>query len=269
MKLLRCRTTGGEVAWGAVQADGSVNRVTGCIYGSHTVTTDKLSVGKILAPVVPTNIICIGLNYRKHAEESKMPIPTSPVIFMKNTAAAADPEDLVVLPHMNPSNVDYECELAIVIGRPARNVKKADAHNYVAGYTAANDVSARDAQFADNAKQWCRGKSFDTFCPLGPYLVKGDGFDPDNTGIRTRLNGKVMQDSNTNDLIFSTGTIIEYISHSYTLVPGTVILTGTPFGVGVARNPQVFLQPGDVVEIEIDGIGVLKNRVTAEQAPAK
>ena len=146
-------------------------------------------------------------------------------------------------------------------------MKKADAAQYVAGYTCANDVSARDAQFADPAKQWNRGKSFDRFCPLGPYLVKGAGFNPDNAGIRTRLNGKVMQDSNTNDLIFDTNFLIEYLSHSFTLLPGTVILTGTPYGVGVARNPPVFLKAGDVVEIEIDGIGVLKNSIVKEEKP--
>jgi 2-keto-4-pentenoate hydratase/2-oxohepta-3-ene-1,7-dioic acid hydratase in catechol pathway len=268
MKLLRCRTKQGEIAYGAVQTDGSVLRVIGSPFGAYSVVSEKLAVDRILSPVDPTNIICIGLNYRKHAEESKMPIPTTPVIFFKNSAAACNPEDLVPLPHMNPDQVDYECELAIVIGRPARNVKAQEAAEYVAGYTCANDVSARDAQFADNAKQWCRGKSFDRFCPLGPYLVKGDGFNPDNAGIRTRLNGQVMQDSNTNDLIFSTGTVIEYLSHSFTLVPGTVILTGTPFGVGVARNPQVFLKPGDVVEIEIDGIGTLKNTIVKEEKPA-
>jgi 2-keto-4-pentenoate hydratase/2-oxohepta-3-ene-1,7-dioic acid hydratase in catechol pathway len=267
MKLARCLTTGGETVYGSVQPDGSVRRVVGDIFGSHTVLTETVAVAKLLSPVAaPPNVICIGLNYRKHAEESKLPVPKAPLIFMKNSASVCNPGDEILIPHMAPNEVDYECELAIVIGRPARNVKKAQAQDYVLGYTCANDVSARDCQKGDG--QWVRAKSFDRFCPLGPYLVKGDGFNPDNTGIRTRLNGNVMQDSNTNDLIFDTSTIIEYLSANYTLLPGTVILTGTPYGVGFARTPPVFMKAGDVVEIEIDGIGVLKNPVAAEAKPA-
>jgi 2-keto-4-pentenoate hydratase/2-oxohepta-3-ene-1,7-dioic acid hydratase in catechol pathway len=266
MKIVRCRTKSGETTYGSVKPDGSVNRIVGCIFGSHTVTADRLEVDKLLAPVAPPNVICIGLNYRKHAEESKMEIPRSPLVFMKATTTVCNPGDPILIPHMAPNEVDYECELALVIGRPARNVKAADAQSYVLGYTCGNDVSARDAQLGD--KQWVRGKSFDNFCPLGPYLVKGEGFDPDNAGIRTRVNGKVLQDSNTNDLIFSTSRLVEFLSHNFTLLPGTVIMTGTPYGVGFARKPPVFLKHGDVAEIEIDGIGVLKNPVVAEEKPA-
>jgi 2-keto-4-pentenoate hydratase/2-oxohepta-3-ene-1,7-dioic acid hydratase in catechol pathway len=265
MKLVRCRTQSGETAYGSVQPDGSVRRIVGCVFGACTVTAEPLAVDKVLAPVDPPNVICIGLNYKKHAEESKLEVPKAPLVFMKATTSVCGPGDPILVPHMAPAEVDYECELAIVIGRPARNVRAADAHQFVLGYTCGNDVSARDAQLGD--KQWVRGKSFDNFCPLGPYLVKGDGFDPDNAGIRTRINGRTLQDSNTNDLIFSTTYLIEYLSHNFTLRPGTVIMTGTPQGVGFARKPPVFLRHGDTAEIEIDGIGVLRNPVVAEQKP--
>jgi len=266
MKLVRCRTKQGETVYGSVNADGSINRIAGCLFGSYTVLTDKIEAERILNPVDPSNVICIGLNYRKHAEESKMEIPKAPLVFMKNTASVCSPGDPIILPYMAPNEVDYECELAIIIGKTCRNVKKADAQSVILGYTCANDVSARDAQLGD--KQWVRGKSFDRFCPLGPYIVKGDGFNPDDAGIRTRVNGQVLQDSNTNDLIFDTSTIIEYLTANFTLKAGTVILTGTPFGVGFARKPPIFLKSGDSVEIEIDGIGVLKNPVVKEEKPS-
>jgi 2-keto-4-pentenoate hydratase/2-oxohepta-3-ene-1,7-dioic acid hydratase in catechol pathway len=163
--------------------------------------------------------------------------------------------------------VDYECELAVVIGRAARNVSRGEALDYVLGYTCANDVSARDWQKAGGGGQWCRGKTFDTFCPLGPVLVTPDTIrDPNALAIRTRLNGQIVQDCNTSDMIFDVPTLIAFLSGSTTLFPGTVILTGTPHGVGMARNPPVWLQDGDTVTVEIEGIGALTNPVRREPA---
>jgi len=223
-------------------------------------------VQKLLAPVAPVALFCIGLNYRRHAEEGKAPIPAYPVLFMKNPAAVQNPGDPIVLPrHLRSEEVDYECELAVVIGKRCKNVPKETALEYVLGYTCANDVSARDWQGKWGGSQWCRGKTFDTFAPLGPCLVLRDEIpDPSALKIRTVLNGQVMQDWNTGDMIFDVPTLIAFLSGSTTLLPGTVILTGTPHGVGFARKPPVFLQPGDSVTIEIDRIGALTNPVVAE-----
>jgi 2-keto-4-pentenoate hydratase/2-oxohepta-3-ene-1,7-dioic acid hydratase in catechol pathway len=253
----------GEVHYGLVQEGEKVQVVQGDIL-SHWQETDQvleLEQVTLLPPIAPPNVIAIGLNYRAHAIESNMPLPERPVIFFKTTTAVCGPNDPIVLPQMAPDEVDYECELAIVIGKRAKHVSKAEAHDYVLGYTCSNDVSARDCQIRLDA-QWARAKSFDTFAPLGPWIETE--LDPDNVGIRTRLNGRTMQDSNTNDLIFDTRTLISYLSDATTLLPGTVIMTGTPSGVGFARKPPVFLRPGDVVEIEIDGIGTLRNPVIAE-----
>jgi len=185
---------------------------------------------------------------------------------MKNSAALQNPADAIVLPQtLRSDKVDYECELAVVIGKRCKNVRKEQALEYVLGYTCANDVSARDWQIEWGGSQWCRGKSFDTFCPLGPCLVTRDEIpNPNALGIKTILNGQVMQDWNTNDMIFDVPTLIEFLSGSMTLEPGAVILTGTPHGVGAARTPPVFLKPGDTVTIEIEKIGALTNPVVAE-----
>jgi len=224
--------------------------------------TAPLAAVQLLAPVAPPNIIAIGLNYRRHAEESGHPIPTRPVIFLKATTSLCHPEQPILLPRMAPDEVDYECELAIVIGKRAKHVPAAHALDYVLGYTCANDVSARDVQNREDT-QWARAKSFDTFAPLGPWIETE--LDPDHLHVMTRLNGVVMQDSSTEDLIFPCRELIAYLSEAMTLLPGTVILTGTPSGVGFARKPPVFLKPGDTVEIEIEGIGVLRNPVAAER----
>jgi 2-keto-4-pentenoate hydratase/2-oxohepta-3-ene-1,7-dioic acid hydratase in catechol pathway len=185
---------------------------------------------------------------------------------MKTPSTLQNPEDPIVLPRKLRSDmVDYECELAVVIGRTCLNVSRADALSYVLGYTCANDVSARDWQRNGGGGQWCRGKTFATFCPLGPVLVTADEIpDPGKLGIRTILNGRTMQDWNTSDMIFDVPTLIEFLSASTVLAAGTVILTGTPHGVGFAQNPPLFLQPGDSVSIEIDGIGRLTNPVVEE-----
>ena len=220
----------------------------------------------MLAPLEPTVVFCVGLNYRRHAEETKAEIPKYPVLFMKSPAALQHPGGPILLPRaLRSDKVDYECELAVVIGKACKNVSKAAALDYVLGYTCANDVSARDWQIKRGGSQWCRGKTFDTFAPLGPCLVLKDEIaDPNTLRIQTILNGKTMQDSNTNDMIFDVPTLIEFLSGSTTLLPGTVILTGTPQGVGAAMKPPVFLQPGDTVTIEIERIGVLTNPVGAE-----
>ena len=230
------------------------------------VTDAVVTPGRLLAPLQPTTLFCIGLNYRKHAEESNAPIPKYPVLFMKSPSAVQNPGESIVLPrHLRSDEVDYECELAVVIGKACKNVSKANALDYVLGYTCANDVSARDWQIQRGGSQWCRGKTFDTFAPLGPCLVLKDEIpDPNALRIQTFLNGKTMQDWNTNDMIFDVPTLIEFLSGSTTLLPGTVIFTGTPQGVGFAMKPPVFLQPGDTVTIDIEKIGALTNPVVAE-----
>ena len=216
------------------------------------------------APVPrPGKFICIGLNYRDHAAESNMPIPERPVIFSKFSTCVIAPGEPVVIPK-GSQQVDYEAELAFVIGRHAKNIKASQAYDYVLGYTAVNDVSARDFQFADG--QWQRGKSCDTFAPMGQTIVTTDVIpDPHKLSIKLVLNGQTMQDSNTDQLIFGVPELIEFLTESITLEPGDVIATGTPPGVGFARKPPVFLKPGDQMEVLIEGIGGLGNPVAASE----
>ena len=215
------------------------------------------------APVPrPGKILCIGLNYRDHAAESNMQIPEKPVVFSKFSTAVIGPGEPVVIPSTS-QQVDYEAELAVVIGRHAKHVTADRAYDYVLGYTAFNDVSARDFQFSDG--QWQRGKSCDTFAPMGQTIVTTDVItDPHKLSIKLTLNGKVMQDSNTDQLIFGVPALIEFITQSITLEPGDVIATGTPSGVGFARKPPVFLKPGDEMEVLIEGIGGVGNPVVDE-----
>jgi len=212
------------------------------------------------APVPrPGKLICIGLNYRDHAKESNMPLPEKPVVFSKFSSAVIAPGEPVVLPHSS-RQVDYEAELAVVIGRHAKNVSADRAYDYVLGYTAFNDVTARDFQFGDG--QWQRGKSCDTFAPMGQTIVTTDVItDPHKLAIKLTLNGEVMQDSNTNQLIFGVPRLIEFLSETITLEPGDVIATGTPGGVGFTRKPPVFLKAGDQMEVLIEGMGGLGNPV--------
>ena len=218
------------------------------------------------APVAPTGILAIGLNYRHHAEETHAKIPEYPVLFMKSASAVQNPGDPIEIPtHLASSEVDYECELAVVIGKTCNNVTRERALDYVLGYTCANDVSARDWQIRMGGSQWCRGKTFDTFAPLGPCLVTRDEIpNPNNLHIATILNGERMQDWTTSDMIFDVPRLIEFLSGSTTLVAGTVIMTGTPQGVGMARKPPRWLAAGDVVTVEIEPIGRLTNPVVAE-----
>jgi len=266
MKLIRYQDSDRVVHYGQLHADGSTTRLVGDIFGQPVDSGEAANVEKLLAPVAPTDIICIGLNYRRHAEEGNQPIPEHPVVFMKTSSAVQHPGDAIVLPRKLRSDaVDYECELAVVIGRPCQNASRENALDHVLGYTCANDVSARDWQIKFGGGQWCRGKTFATFAPLGPCLVTPDQIpDPNTLPIRTVLNGEIMQDWNTNDMIFDVPTLIEFLSGSTLLLPGTVILTGTPHGVGAARKPPVFLKHGDTVSIEIEGIGTLTNPVVEE-----
>ena len=215
------------------------------------------------APVPrPGKVICIGLNYRDHAAESNMPIPEKPVMFSKFSNCVIAPGEPVVVPSTS-QQVDYEAELAVVIGRRAKHVPADRAYDYVLGYTAFNDVSARDFQFADG--QWQRGKSCDTFAPMGQTIVTTDTIkDPHKLSIKLVLNDQTMQDSNTDQLIFGVPALIEFITQSITLEPGDVIATGTPPGVGFARKPPVFLKPGDRMEVLIEGMGGLGNPVVSE-----
>lgn len=267
MKIIRFEDRQGQTLLGRPIGDDlhHVERLSGSLFDGLTPTGETIEVARVLAPLAPPNILCIGLNYRRHADESNMAYPERPILFIKPTTTVVGPGDAIVLPAIS-EEVDYECELALVIGKAARDVSEADALDYVLGYTAANDVSARDWQLRLD-RQWARGKSFDTFCPLGPALVtKEDLPDPDALRIRMRVSGETLQDSNTADLIFGTRYLISYLSQGMTLAPGTVILTGTPEGVGMGRTPARWLKPGDVCEVEIDGIGTLRNPVVAAEA---
>ncbi|MBV8487353.1 MAG: fumarylacetoacetate hydrolase family protein, partial [Planctomycetaceae bacterium] len=225
------------------------------------------ATSRLLPPIPdPGKIICIGLNYRDHAAESHVPVPSQPVLFNKYTTALIGHLGRIVLPRFS-REVDYEAELVVVIGQAGRYISKENARAHVGGYTIGNDVSARDWQFIKPGKQWMAGKTFDTFAPTGPELVTPDEVpDPHDLGIRLRRNGQTMQDFNTRGFIFTVDELIAYISQIMTLEPGDLIFTGTPSGVGMARTPPVWLAPGDVIEIEIDRLGTLRNEVVAEES---
>ena len=266
MRLIRYRDPEGLVWSAREDRDGSAWRIDGDPLGAFTVTAVAARIAERLAPVVPTQIMGIGLNYRRHAEETRAAIPAYPIVFFKNVMAATGPGHPIHLPrHLASAEVDYEGELAVVIGKPCRNASRDRALEHVLGYTCANDVSARDWQVARGGGQWSRGKSFDTFAPLGPALVTADEItNPNALALTTTLNGERVQSSTTADMIFDVPALIEFLSGSTLLAPGTVILTGTPAGVGMARKPPRWLQPGDVVTVEIEGIGALTNPVAVE-----
>jgi 2-keto-4-pentenoate hydratase/2-oxohepta-3-ene-1,7-dioic acid hydratase in catechol pathway len=268
MQIIRYLDPSQQTRYAAQQPDGSALEIAGDVFGEFAVTDRQAAVAKLLAPVAPSNVLCIGLNYRRHAAEGKAPIPEFPVLFMKAVSAVQNPGDPILLPrHLRSDEVDYECELAVVIGRACKNVSRDRALEYVLGYTCGNDVSARDWQIKRGGSQWCRGKTFDTFAPLGPCLVTPEDIpDPNALAIKLSINGEILQDWNTNDMIFSVPALIEFLSGSTTLLPGTVILTGTPHGVGFARKPPRWLTPGDRVTVEIEKIGSLTNPVEEEKA---
>ncbi len=224
---------------------GSYSKENGIISRGEVLRLDEVF---LLPPCQPTKIVCVGLNYTKHAEELKMPLPEEPILFLKPPSSILDPDGHIVYP-ASSSQVDYEGELAVVIGKRCKNIQAEEAEKYILGYTCFNDVTARDVQRKDG--QWTRAKSFDTFAPFGPWIAK---IDPSDADIQTRVNGKVVQKSNTSDLIFDVPRLVQFISGVMTLEPGDVIATGTPPGVGP-------LQRGDAVEVEIEGIGVLRNFV--------
>jgi len=266
MKIQRYLDGNGTIGFARLSEDGSAEKLSGGFGQGFSGTGEAADVAKVLAPVEPPAIFCTGMNYRKHAQETGGRIPQFPILFMKAPSAVQNPGAPILIPTRLASHeVDYECELAIVIGRTAKNVSRAEALSHVAGYMCANDVSARDWQVRHGGSQWCRGKTFDTFAPMGPRLVTPDEIpDPNALAIRTILNGVTMQEDSTSDMIFNVPALIEFFSGSTTLHPGTVILTGTPSGVGMARKPPVWLKPGDVVTVEIEKIGVLTNPVEAE-----
>ncbi len=222
----------------------------------------KVSQDEQLAPPVcrPSKIVCVGLNYAQHAKESGMQLPKEPVLFFKSTSAVCGPNDDVIIPK-NSTKTDWEVELAVVIGKKASYVNESDAMSHVAGYLVHNDVSEREFQL-EREGQWVKGKSNDTFAPLGPWLVTTDEInDPHDLRLWLKLNGEMMQDSNTSDMVFKIPELISYISQFMTLLPGDIISTGTPFGVGLGLDPQRYLTPGDVMELGIDGLGFAKQTV--------
>lgn len=220
---------------------------------------------KILAPIAqPRKIFCLGLNYRDHAEETGSKIPEKPIVFSKMATAIIGPGEPILLPRPEyAKEIDYEAEFAFVIGKQGKHIKREEAMDYVVGYTILNDVSARDVQFSES--QWLRAKSFDTFAPTGPYLVTKDEIpDPHALDVKLWVDGELRQSSNTRNLIFGVDYMVEYLSRSFTLLPGDIVSTGTPSGVGFAMKPPKLLQPGQVVRIEIQGLGVLENPVEWE-----
>ncbi|MBM4090887.1 MAG: fumarylacetoacetate hydrolase family protein [Planctomycetes bacterium] len=262
MRIAQFKNKAGETRYGIVEgptiavADGDPIRGL-----KRTGASVPLADVQLLAPVDPVNVLCIGQNYKAHVEEGGAKLPKAPILFMKSTTAVIGPEQPVVIPKIAPAEVDYEAELALVIGKSARHVPESEALKYVLGYTCAHDVSARDCQRGDG--QWCRAKSFETFCPIGPWLETD--LQPLDVRVQGRLNGQTMQDASTSLMIFSIPFLISYLSRGMTLLPGTLLLTGTPAGVGFARTPPVFLKPGDVFEVEVEGVGVLRNPLVAEE----
>lgn len=265
MKWIRYQDPQGLTHYGIRETSGD-RKISGSPFGDWAVTDEPADIARLLAPIEPSAILCVGLNYRKHAEETRSQIPEHPVLFLKNPASIQHPDAPIELPRsLRSDKVDYECELAVVIARRTKNATKQNALQSVLGYTCANDVSARDWQKIAGGGQWCRGKSFDTFCPLGPCLVSPDEIpDPQTLRIRTSIGNETLQDSNTADMIFSVAEIIAFLSASTTLLPGTVILTGTPHGVGMGRTPFRWLQPGERVTVDIEKIGSLSNPVIEE-----
>lgn len=243
--------------------DGGLERVAGAMVTG--MKKGPFVTGRLLAPIThPSKIVCIGLNYRDHAIETNAAIPTEPICFNKFPQTIVGPDDAVILPRVS-NQVDFEAELVAVIGKRGRRIPRSAAWDYVAGYTIGNDISARDWQKGRPGGQWLLGKSADTFAPIGPYFVTADEVgDPHQLGIAFRLNGQVMQNSRTSELIFPIDQLISYLSQIFTFEPGDLLFTGTPAGVGVARTPPVFLQPGDQMEVEIEGLGVLRNPVVAD-----
>ncbi|MGA0849731.1 MAG: fumarylacetoacetate hydrolase family protein [Chthoniobacterales bacterium] len=264
MRIARIADEAGNIHHGMPAGDpGIFALLEGTWETGFRKTGAQIRAARLLAPLAPSAVYAIGLNYHDHAIETGAPVPDYPVLFMKNPRAVIGPGEAIRLPRrLRSDEVDIEAELAIVLARDCLNATRANALDHVAGFTCANDVSARDWQLRRSGRQWCRAKSFDTFCPLGPWVVTPDELpDPLHLPITSRLNGEIMQQSNTSQMIFDVPALLEFLSADTTLPAGAVILTGTPHGVGMARKPPVYVKPGDRVAIEIEGIGVLENPV--------
>ncbi len=261
MKIVRFSDKTGRAQYGIVEGEAIAVMTGDPIQGlKRTGASVPLAGVTLRAPVEPVNVLCVGQNYLAHVEERGEKRPLAPILFMKATTTVIGPDEPIVIPKIAPTEIDYEAELALVIGKTARHVPENRALEYVLGYTCAHDVSARDCQRNDG--QWVRAKSFDTFCPVGPWLETD--LDPAHVRVQKRLNGQTLQDASTSLMIFSIPFLIRYLSRGMTLLPGTLLLTGTPAGVGFARKPPVFLKPGDLFEVEIEGVGTLRNSVTRE-----
>jgi 2-keto-4-pentenoate hydratase/2-oxohepta-3-ene-1,7-dioic acid hydratase in catechol pathway len=251
----------GEPSLGELTNDSYLDRLRAAVEAGGLTRLDA-DTASLLAPVPrPGKIVCAGLNYRDHAEEQDEEIPERPLLFSKAPTTVTNPESPIVHPG-GDERVDYEVELAVVVGRTAKDLAESEVDDYVAGYTVLNDVSGREAQFADG--QFFRGKSYDTFSPMGPALVVGDDYDPNSVDVELRVDGDTKQSSNTEQFIFDTRELVSYISRNMTLRPGDVISTGTPGGVGIFREPVDLLEPGQTCVAEIEGIGALRNPVVAE-----
>ncbi|MBI3990585.1 MAG: fumarylacetoacetate hydrolase family protein [Candidatus Omnitrophica bacterium] len=253
MKWLRYKDKE-RLKFGILKDDVTAEEINGSPFGEFQRTGNKLRLNelKLLPPCSPGKVIALGLNYRDHAEETKMPLPSEPCLFMKPASAVIGPNDEIVYPSM-AKRLDYEAELAIVIKNAIKDIEPDEALKHIFGYTCLNDVTARDLQKKDG--QWTRSKSFDTFCPIGPYIV--DGIDPDNLKIELYLNGECKQSSSTKNLIFKTAYVVSFVSKVMTLFPQDIITTGTSSGIGP-------MQPGDIVEVRIENIGTLRNRVVTK-----
>lgn len=258
MKFIRYKTKTNDTKYGVLEEGNLITEITNTPFESFTNTdiTHLIDDVSILSPVTPSKIICVGLNYLSHIKEMGLAIPKSPMLFMKPITTLTDPNTPIIYPKIG-QKVEYEAELTVVIGKPTRHVSESDALDYVLGYTCGNDVSERVFQMQEmKSGAMLIGKGFDSFCPLGPVIETE--LDPDNVSVKARLNGEEKQNGNTSDLLFSASKLISYISAAMTLMPGDVILTGTPSGVGPIAH-------GDTVEIEIPEIGILKNNVINEQ----
>ncbi|KFA64204.1 hypothetical protein S40285_00821 [Stachybotrys chlorohalonatus IBT 40285] len=248
--------------------------IKGDIFGKHEVTDQVAHIRLLLSPLAPTDVgtlRCLGLNYALHAQESGLPEPKYPVLFYKPSTAASGPTDPIPVPLMaqQGTGLDYECELVVVIGKPCSNVTEADALDYVLGYAVGNDVSHRDWQIKHGGGQWSLGKGFDGWAPFGPGIVSTSLIqDPQSLRIWTKLNGKTVQDGTTSDQIFKVRQMLAFLSQGVTLLPGDLIFTGTPSGVGMGRKPPLWLQDGDVVEVGLDQVGTCTNKVEFQKTRA-
>jgi len=255
MKLVRFADATGMVHHGVLSED-TIAPISGDLFGPRVRAGAGISLKsvRLLSPIAPCNLLCLGKNYRAFPGEQNAKFPAEPLLFLKLTTAVIGPEDAIVLPSVAPSEVYFEAELAVVIGKSAHRVSAAAAMDHVLGFTICNDLGARDCQAKDG--QWARAKSFDTFAPIGPWIETE--FDPAHRRVASRLNGKPIQDASTDLMLFDVPFVISYFSSCMTLLPGTVISMGSP---GVLQEPRPFLSPGDMVEVEVDGLGVLRNPV--------